>query len=217
MVFLMHKTVLGQASPTRVALVLALTLGLALCTALLLLVARLCWTASLRPPSPRDTPSHLDLDNDAIDYDLACRQLNPLPEPRLMVGGEGREEWGIVSTLTRARGRQTVARLAPLEDYMGPPCEDNRAVRYSTIGRGRGGREGLTTPSPPPPCCQDEPPPSLPFQHSPRDLPPPSLPFQHSHSPRDLPSPSLPFQHSHSPRDLPSPSLASLHSHSPYY
>ena len=72
------------------------------------------------------------------------------------MGGEGgREEWGLVNTLTRARGRQTVARLAPLEversrssvlsktieyiapleDYLGP-SEEGRAARYSTIGRG---------------------------------------------------------------------------------
>ena len=31
------------------------------------------------------SPSHLDLDNDAIDYDLACHQLQPLPPPKLMV------------------------------------------------------------------------------------------------------------------------------------
>ena len=47
---------------------------------------RLCWT-SRRPASPRRelSPSHLDLDNDAIDYDLACHQLQPLPPPKLMV------------------------------------------------------------------------------------------------------------------------------------
>jgi len=148
-----------RSSAAQVALVFALTLGLALCVALAALVVRLCWT-SRRPGSPRRelSPSHLDLDNDAIDYDLACHQLQPLPPPKLMVGGEGgREEWGLVNTLTRARGRQTVARLAPLEDYLGP-SEEGRAARYSTIGRGgatsrRG--EGLTTPSPPPPCCQE--------------------------------------------------------------
>ena len=142
--------------------------GLNLCPTLLPSQVRLCWS-SRRPLSPRDlSPSHLDLDNDAIDYDLACHQLQPLPPPKLMVirmggdvtdfgyqvGGEGgREEWGLVNTLTRSRGRQTVARLAPLEDYLGP-SEEGRAGRYSTIGRGSRRGEGLTTPSPPPPCCQ---------------------------------------------------------------
>ena len=48
---------------------------------------RLCWRGSGRPPSPSRelSPSHLDLDNDAIDYDLACHQLQPLPPPKLMV------------------------------------------------------------------------------------------------------------------------------------
>ena len=68
------------------------------------------------------------------------------------MGGEGREEWGLVSTLTRARGRATVARLAPLEDYLGPG-EEGRGARYSTIGRARA-REGVTAPSPPP-CCPE--------------------------------------------------------------
>ena len=103
-----------RSSAAQVALVFALTLGLALCVALAALVVRtflktsnlhvlgfrcvfqhppkylpqvrLCWT-SRRPGSPRRelSPSHLDLDNDAIDYDLACHQLQPLPPPKLMV------------------------------------------------------------------------------------------------------------------------------------
>jgi len=149
-----------SSAPAQVALVFALTIGLALCLALAALVARLCWASRRSTSLSRDlSPSHMDLDNDAIDYDLACHQLQPLPPPKLMVGGEGgREEWGLVNTLTRARGRQTVARLAPLEDYLGP-SEEGRSARYSTIGRGGGasrrGEPGPSTPSPPPPCCQD--------------------------------------------------------------
>merc|ERR550525_95603 len=160
-----------SSAPVQVALVFALTIGLALCLALAALVARLCWASRRSSSLSRDlSPSHMDLDNDAIDYDLACHQLQPLPPPKLMVGGEGgREEWGLVNTLTRSRGRQTVARLAPLEDYLGP-SEEGRAGRYSTIGRGGSRRgEGLTTPSPPPPCCQDG------------ELAPRSLKPQHGH------------------------------------
>jgi len=165
-----------KANPNRVALVLSLTMGVALCSALLCLVGRQCWVSSKRPPSPRDTPSHIDLDNDTIDYDLACRQLDPLPEPRLMIGGEGKEEWSLVSTLTRPREKKAVTRLGPLENYLGPSCDDNGlGHRYSTIGRARGRDTygpNLTTPSPPPPCCQGD---------TPRAL----APF-HSHAPSDL-------------------------------
>ena len=88
----------------QVALVFALTIGLALCLALAALVvilnlvilalrtsclhaqARLCWASRRSSSLSRDlSPSHMDLDNDAIDYDLACHQLQPLPPPKLMV------------------------------------------------------------------------------------------------------------------------------------
>ena len=83
--------------------------------------------------TPRDTPSHVDLDSAMQDYEINTQLHTPLPEPKIMqISDELPTKF---STLTRNRTK-SVTKMAPLENYMGEPPKDT-VIRYSTIGRNR--------------------------------------------------------------------------------
>ena len=83
--------------------------------------------------TPRDKPSHVDLDSAMQDYEINTQLHTPLPEPKIMHISE--ELPTKFSTLTRNRTK-SVTKMAPLENYMGEPPKDT-VIRYSTIGRNR--------------------------------------------------------------------------------
>ena len=83
--------------------------------------------------TPRDTPSHVDLDSAMQDYEINTQLHTPLPEPKIMQISDVLPTK--FSTLTRNRTK-SVTKMAPLENYMGEPPKDT-VIRYSTIGRNR--------------------------------------------------------------------------------
>ena len=122
-----------QGNVWKLILVLTLSTGLGVSCFLILIIIRLCQMYRAKVETPRDTPSHIDLDCDMLDYEINTQLHTPLPEPRIMqISDELPTKF---STLTRNRNKQ-VTKIAPLENYMGEPPKDT-VIRYSTIGRNR--------------------------------------------------------------------------------
>eukprot|EP00092_Neocalanus_flemingeri_P006155 GFUD01006626.1.p1 GENE.GFUD01006626.1~~GFUD01006626.1.p1 ORF type:complete len:507 (+),score=68.06 GFUD01006626.1:299-1819(+) len=122
-----------QGNGWKLMLVLTLSTGLGVSCFLILIIIRLCQMYRAKVETPRDTPSHVNLDSDMLDYEINTQLHTPLPEPRIMqISDELPTKF---STLTRNRTKQ-ITKIAPLENYMGEPPKDT-VIRYSTIGRNR--------------------------------------------------------------------------------
>jgi len=129
-----------QGNGWKLLLVLTLSTGLGVSCFLFLIIIRLCSLYRRKHESPRDTPSHVDLDTAMLDYEINTQLHTPLPEPKIMQMCD--ELPTKFSTLTRGRTRP-VSNMAPLENYLGEPPKDT-VIRYSTIGRNRAHKKPLS-------------------------------------------------------------------------
>ena len=100
---------------------LVLTLSTGLGVSCFLIILRLCKMYWAKEETPRDRPSHEDLDSAMQDYEINTQLHTPLPEPKTMQISD--ESPTMFSTLTRNRGKP-VTKMAPLENYMGEPPKD---------------------------------------------------------------------------------------------